>query len=90
MENPFQLVKPATIKVRRTDPENKDLARLRIIQEANSFRLRTKGIRGFTSRGINQMFGPRHIQQAVCVCRRNNLVPAEVLKLAGFRSKERR
>lgn len=60
-------------------------ARLKIIQAANRYKLTFSQIRGYTP----TLFGSRHIQQAVCVCRRNLLVDEATLIEAGFNAKAR-
>lgn len=61
-------------------------ARTDIIQKANRFRL--SGVRRPMLYPVRP-FDTRHIQQAVCVCRRNRLVSAATLELAGYNATER-
>lgn len=55
-------------------------ARWKIIQMANRHKMRCAMRRGYTP----TMFGARHVQQAVAVCRRANLLKPEVYVAAGF------
>lgn len=56
-------------------PESRRGARRVILEAANAARL---------DKDKTQVLGVRHIQEAVCICRRRLLVPAEVLEAAGF------
>lgn len=56
-------------------------ARLEIIQAANRFKIRLHARHQYQAR----LFGSRHIQRAVSVCRSHRLVSPELLKAAGFR-----
>lgn len=57
-------------------------ARRKIIQTANRFRVhQAQRRRPYVP---PMVYSARHIQQAVCVARRNALVKADVLDAAGF------
>lgn len=57
-------------------------ARHTILVAVNGFRLQ----KGRARDHIAPLYGPRHINQAVCVARHNSLVHASVLRAAGFRA----
>lgn len=59
-------------------------ARQRIIQAANTHRLRLH--RRYGHQDPLSLLTDRHLQRAVCIVRRNRLVKADVLTTAGFRA----
>lgn len=61
----------------------KDEARLNIIQTANAFKLRRK--QRVPIPFITRLLSMRHIQEAVCIVRRNRLVDSQVLVDAGYK-----
>lgn len=74
---------------RPTETESeRDVARALILRTANRFALDQARRRRPPMPA--QLHGARHIQQAVCVARRNRLVDADTLVAAGFRAEARR
>jgi hypothetical protein len=71
-------------RLRRND------ARTAIIQAVNVWKLRGRRYVGIFGYIPPKLLGPKQLQQAVCIARRNRLVKPEVLETAGFRAKERR
>jgi hypothetical protein len=67
-------------------------ARLQIVQAANRHILTGRNRRGWVHSAWAHrptLLSGRHLQRAVCICRRNGLVSDEVLVAAGFRAVSR-
>lgn len=73
----------ASDRSKTSDPARKSRlkARRKIIQTANVLRIR----RHAGKPHMPTMWTMRHINQAVCVCRRNNALKPHVYTAAGFR-----
>lgn len=68
-----------------TDEERKrrNDARRKIIQTANQFKLK-KSRQRFYPHPAPRVLGVRNLHEAVCIVRRNRLLPAATLIIAGF------
>lgn len=76
--------------VSSSTPSSRPAARALIVQRANIFKVNAHRRRWRWNAGVMTrptLLSMRQLQLAVCICRRNNLVTAETLAAAGFRTR---
>lgn len=68
---------------RKTHAERRTAARRRIVQTANRYKL-ARYRAAYVHRPVPRLLSMRQVNEAVCICRRQQLVPAATLAMAGF------